>query len=71
MGPRCSSDPKTKIRIDDKPLVHLRAQVRDALPPLHNVSPDGRTAHAGEHVLALCVARFSDLTSLFSHWLKD
>ncbi|MGO8962777.1 DUF4070 domain-containing protein [Mycobacterium sp.] len=34
-----------------RPLVYLRDQVRDALPPLHNVAPDGRTAQAGEHVL--------------------
>jgi hypothetical protein len=34
-----------------RPLVYLRHQVRDALPPLHNVAPDGRTAQAGEHVL--------------------
>jgi uncharacterized protein DUF4070 len=34
-----------------KPLVHLRDQVRDALPPLHNGPPDGRTARAGQHVL--------------------
>ena len=33
------------------PVVHLRGQVRDALPPLHDVAPDGRTANAGEHVL--------------------
>src|SRR5919201_4708299 len=33
------------------PVVHLRDQVRDALPPLHNVAPDGRTAEAGEHLL--------------------
>ena len=34
-----------------EPVVHLRDQVRDALPPLHNVPPDGRAAHAGEHLL--------------------
>ena len=34
-----------------RPLVYLRDQVRDALPALHNVPPDGRTAQAGEHVL--------------------
>src|SRR5438270_6005760 len=33
-------------------VVHLRDQVRHALSPLHNVAPDGRTAEAGEHVLA-------------------
>ena len=32
-------------------VVHLRGQVRDALPPLHDVAPDGRTANAGQHVL--------------------
>ncbi len=41
-----------------KLVVHLRDQVRDALPPLHNVPADGRTADAGEHVLAFYASRF-------------
>src|SRR6476646_2683140 len=32
-------------------VAHLRAQMRAALPPLHNVARDGRTANAGQHLL--------------------
>jgi hypothetical protein len=33
--------------------VRLRTEVRDALPPLHDVASDGRAAKPGQHVLGL------------------